>query len=255
MRAKILLVVCVLMAPTLASANFVSYVDLAGMAGDTNQPNVVRFVKPGGGPIGGTTMSAAIKDYATGANTPVTLAITATDAHLDESFSVPDYAGGDAMAEFGTIVDNNGYIRYDAGTAGSKIDCVFTGLDPNKLYTIVLTGARGSSSYSARHSIFTISDVDAATNTSSSGAPYLGANYAEFNTGYNTTAGTGYVARFSDIRPGADGDMTITAGVGPHNTDGNKWYVNQLKLVEVPEPGMISLLALGLPLITRRRRQ
>ena len=61
--------------------------------------------------------------------------------------------------------------------------------------------------------------------------------------------------RFSNVQPGADGDMTITAGVGPHNTDGNKWYVNQLKLIEVPEPATMSLLALGLPLMIRRRRQ
>jgi len=259
----ITLLVSVLVCVSFAHANFVAYVDLASRASppDTNHPNVVYFARSGGGSgtINGVTITRVLKDFDTGSNTSVTMAVTGTDAFLDESFGVTNYAAGtDAATEFGTIVDNNGYIRHDTQTANSKIDCVLTGLNPAKIYTVVLTGARGNASYTTRIARTAISDVDSFTNASSAGTTFSGPSDPtdEFNTGDNTTASTGYVARFTNVRPGADGDMTITAGVGggAANT-GRQWYMNQLKLIEVPEPTAVLLLALGLPLVARRARR
>ncbi len=203
-----------------AMAEFTAYNDLAG----TSAGNVTSITSGGSG---------LLKDYASGANTTVTLQVTATDTGTDPSRVITDYPiGTDAAAEFGTIVNNDGYILYGSGGTASKVVCVFTGLDPGKRYTIVMTGARGEFSYTNRTAVFTISDVDGFTNTSSAGTIFAGPADPtdEFNTGDNTTVG--YVARFTDVAPGSDGDMTITAAPGPHNTDGNKWYVSQLKLVE-----------------------
>jgi len=229
----------------LAQANFTAYNDLAS---DSAGYGNVTTISSG--------QSGVLKDYSTGAGTGVTLQVTAVGVFVDQTYDVADYAGGDALTEFGTIVNNNGYIRYaDTPVSPSYATCTFTGLNPSKLYSVVLTGARGRSDYTARYTIFQISDVDVFTNASSTGAMFSGPAdpTVEFNTGYNTSASTGYVARFTNVQPGSDGDMVVTAGLGPHNTDGMKWYVNELKLIEVPEPSAIVLLALG-GLALRRRR-
>ena len=102
MRAKALLVVCFLMVPTLAYANFVAYVDLAGLPTDSNQPNVVKFLEPIGG-------SRVLKDYSSGANTSVTLTMTGSTtpaAYLDGTTGSKSYtAGTDAYNVFNGIVD------------------------------------------------------------------------------------------------------------------------------------------------------
>jgi hypothetical protein len=243
-----ILVVCagvVAVGAGLAQANFVAYNDLASdLAGYGN----VTTISSG--------QSGVLKDYSTGASTGVALQVTAAGVFVDQTYDVADFAGGDALTEFGTIVNNNGYIRYaDTPVSLSYATCTFTGLNPSKVYTVVLTGARGNSAYTARHTIFQISDVDAFTNASSTGATFSGPAdpTVEFNTGYNTAASSGYVARFTNVHPGSDGDMVVTAGLGPHNTDGMKWYVNELKLIEVPEPSTVTLLVLGGLALLRRR--
>ena len=54
---------------------------------------------------------------------------------------------------------------------------------------------------------FTISGMDAATNASTPGVTVNGEHSVTFNTGYNTA--TGYVARWININPGADGAFTV----------------------------------------------
>ena len=89
----------------------------------------------------------------------------------------------------------------------------FSGLDPAKTYTFVTTANRNDASYTARMTKFLITDVATATNESTSGATRSTTNFTEdgttFCTGYNYT--NGYVARWTGIQPGSDGDFQIQA--------------------------------------------
>jgi hypothetical protein len=236
MRKALVIVMVVSLLATSAQANFVAYHDLAG----TSTGNVTSF-------SGG---SGQLVNYDTGAGTGVTLQVTRVNAGLDTGFSVPNYAG-DAAAEFGTILNNDGFIRFDVNSIPSYVDLLFTGLDPAKRYTVVLTGERGDVRYTNRNTKFTLTGADSFTNSSSVGIPYSGPNWVEFNTGYNAV--NGFVARFTDINPGANGSMLVTAGRGENNSEW-QWYVNSLKLVEVPEPATLMLVALAAPVLLRSRR-
>ena len=212
--------------------DFVAYNDLAGSSSGN-----VTAINLGN--------SGTLIDYVSGGSTGVTLAVTGTDVYCDTGYTVTDFAGGDALTEFGTIVNNNGYIRHDTQTAAANAVLTFTGMNPDMLYTLVVTGARGNASYPSRGARFTISDAGSYLNASSAGV-LSGADWAEFNTGDNTTASTGYVARFRDVRPGPDGDLVFTITPGLTINDAKRWYVNEVKLSGmVPEPSSIALLVAG----------
>lgn len=214
-----LTVLTVLALPWPVAAQFVAYNDLSGPGSGSSAGNVTNLS------LGN---SGQLINYDTGAGTGVNLQVTGFDnAHRDDSFSVPNYTSGDAAVEFGTIL-NNGYIRHNTVGQG-YVEMLFTGLDPSKRYTVVITGERGEPSYTNRNTKFTLSGVDSFVNSSSAGIPYSGSNWVEFNTGHNTV--NGFVARFSDVNPGANGSMLVTAGVGTNSASGH-WYVNTLKLVE-----------------------
>lgn len=241
---KMLGVTCLF--PAAGFASFTAYNDLSGSGAGSSSGNVTNISFSNTTGAG----SGELVDHATGLGTGVTLQATPfANAFRDDSFSVPDYVG-DAAAEFGTILNNDGYVRHDI-TGQGYVELLFTGLDASKLYTVVITGdRRGGSSYLVRTTRFSIDDVDSFTHASSAGIPYSGSNWVEFSTGQNET---GYVARFANINPGLDGDMLITAGVGGNGN--GQWYVNSLKLVQVPEPGTLCLLALAGPVVMRRRRR
>ena len=118
-------------------------------------------------------------------------------------------SGTDAYNVFNGIVDLAGGIYY--GTSGWYVDMTFTGLDPTKTYTFVTTANRNNSAYTTRFSKFTIRDLTSATNESTSGTTISTTTIANdttaFWTGYNTE--NGYVARWTGINPGADGDFNV----------------------------------------------
>ncbi len=231
--------------PMAARGQFVAYNDLSGAGAGSSAGNVTNL---------SINDSGALVDYTTGTPTSVTLSLSAVDATRDDSFSVTDYSAGDILTEFGTILNNNGYVRHNTETAASLLTATFTGLNPAKRYTVVVASDRAggtSASYANRTARFSILDVDAFVNSSSVGIPNVGANWVEYNTGNNAA---GYVARFSDIQSGADGDMVLTIGAGPLGD--RRWYVNGLKLIEVPEPatGLVFALGFGAVLLKRGRR-
>lgn len=215
-----------------AAGEFTAYNDLAG----SSSGNVTAL---------NLSQSGLLKDYETGMDTPITLTVEGSEVASDTK-SVDDFQDGDALVEFGTIVNNDGYIRHrdqPAGNPNSWVTCSFSGLNPNRLYTVVITGSRGTlaNAYPSRTAIFSISDVESFVNESSAGAPWRGEDWVEFNTGHNSYQNEGFVARFTKIRCGNDGDMTIRVAPGPHNAqidpaDIGKWYLNQLKLVESGMP-------------------
>jgi len=172
--------------------------------------------------------------------------------------------GTDARTTFGGIVDMTGVTYY--GGRGWWVDLELTGLDPSKVYTFATSAARCRSSYTDRMSIFTLTGADAFTNSSTpgtdndsetftTGSAVLAANQVRFITGDNHA--NGYVARWTEIDPGADGAITIRAEADPASSDtGRKAYAfDAVQLTEIPEPATMSLLGLGALALIRRRRK
>ena len=82
----------------------------------------------------------------------------------------------------------------------------FSGLDPAKLYTVVLTANRDITS-TPRVLDLDLLDADSSTQASSSGVTVLSPTHVQFNADDNTTNGD--VARWVGINPGADGDFSV----------------------------------------------
>lgn len=244
---------------TAASANaaMVAYNDVVV---DRNQgnpiANVTRYNIGNGSP---GPSSGLLTDFVTGTSTGITATLTQVGGVVWQPGDVgTDYStagaetnsGTDAYTTFTAVgILVKGVVYY--GSAGWYVDLVFTGLDPAKSYEFVTTANRnGSSSYLDRISTYTISDALAYTNTSSSGG--AGAS-TTFITGNNTV--NGYVARWTGIRSGTDGDFSVRATNG--NPSVNKGYAfSVFKLSEIPEPSSFMVLAMGLlPLVLRRRRK
>ncbi|MBN1675890.1 MAG: chitobiase/beta-hexosaminidase C-terminal domain-containing protein [Kiritimatiellae bacterium] len=193
-------------------AGFAAYNDLAWTA-DQTSTNITTYTR---------AESGLLVDYNTGTNTAVTL--TVNDGGGGPYFEQGTNAAPatDAYAVFDGIVDCAGLVSY-----GSNLVLTFTGLDPSLTYELVLFGNRHSASYTDRTTQMTISDVDSWENTSTPGTEIYTTTAANDTTrivnGYNTV--NGYVARFSSIDPGTDGDMCVTVG----DSD-SKFYLNALKL-------------------------
>jgi hypothetical protein len=160
--------------------------------------------------------SGALLDQATGAATGVTVTLTQNGTvnwnHTiggTWSGGYTTHAGTDARLTFGGIADITGVIYY--GSAGWWVDATFTGLNPQKRYTFATSAARSEATYTTRETRFILSGVVSATNASSTGVSVYNGDPLQvyFNTGDNHT--TGYVARWTDIDPGADGSFAVRA--------------------------------------------
>jgi len=162
-----------------------------------------------------------LKDFDSGEDTGVTVTITKSNTLMNNtsSGSMPD-SGTDAYTTFNGKVNLQGVVQYNAtGTVEDFwMDLTFEGLDPAKTYTFVTTanraGGTGGSTdpaYTIRNTRYTISGMVSAENASSAGTSlYEGNPYAVyFVTGENTT--NGYVARWINIKPSAEGTFTVRA--------------------------------------------
>jgi hypothetical protein len=162
-----------------------------------------------------------LKDFDSGEDTGVTVTITKSNTLMNNTSlgSMPD-SGTDAYTTFNGKVNLQGVVQYNAtGTVEDFwMDLTFEGLDPAKTYTFVTTanraGGTGGSTdpaYTIRNTRYTISGMVSATNASSAGTSlYEGNPYAVyFVTGENTT--NGYVARWINIKPSAEGTFTVRA--------------------------------------------
>jgi len=170
-----------------------------------------------------TGQNGLLKDYFTGTNTPVTLTIAG--GYIDYC-NIPVQgcnanSGTDAYAVFNGIVNSEGLISY----SGSNLTFAFAGLDPDLNYEFVLFGNRNNTSYTNRMTTATISDVVSFTNASTPGADFSGETDTAVTivNGYNAV--NGYVARFTNINVGADGDMLFTV-----SSPTGQFYANALML-------------------------
>ncbi|MBN1674123.1 MAG: lamin tail domain-containing protein [Kiritimatiellae bacterium] len=184
---------------------FTAYNDLL-WAGGQLANNITRYT---GWEINGLTTSGPLVDYATGTNLGVQVSVT-TAAAWGSSFPTQGAnpaAGTDGYSVF------NGKVDCVGNAANDDITIAFTGLEPAWDYTIVIFGNRHNATYTDRISDFVISDVAGFDNASSSGAQVLSTggqadDTTRYCTGWNTD--NGYVAKFTHVKPGADGDMTVT---------------------------------------------
>lgn len=147
-------------------------------------------------------------------------------------------SGTDAYDTFNGIVDMTG-VTYYSQDVGWWVDYEFTGLDPNEAYTFACSAARskanteGDPGYPDRRTVFTLSGDDASTNSSTTGTVEEGGNpnTVSFVTGNNHD--DGYVVRWTDIDPGADGAITVRAEA--HSTapgGGRQAYACSVLLLE-----------------------
>ncbi len=117
-------------------------------------------------------------------------------------------SGTDAYNTFNGKADMAGVVNYGS-SSGWYIDLTIAGLDPNKTYTFATTANRDDATYTTRISRYTISDISAATNASTSGVTVISNESVSFLTGYNTV--NGYVARWTGIQPGLNGNFIVRA--------------------------------------------
>lgn len=124
--------------------------------------------------------------------------------------------GTDAANTFGGILDLTGNMSYN-DAPGWYLDTTFSGLDPGNVYTYAGTVNRnGGASYSERVTNWTILGAESYVFASSDGTHKVGDDSVEFSTGNNAA---GYVARWTDIQPSAEGTFTIRTshGIGEEN--------------------------------------
>ncbi len=264
-----LLLGLVLLWPALANANFIAYNDLAGVVGGGgasggNVTNIGLASDGNDGTVDSPDAPGYLKDYATGADTPVLLTITAnkmietqkTDMTNPTEFPV----GSDAYNEFYGKINPGWMMRpLNATPAPADANVVLTlsGLNPNMQYIATVTGGRWKDGQDGRWGKFTLGGADAFANQSTAGVTISdGGASSEFDTGQNHKAGWGYVARWGSINPGADGVITITGANSSFNSGSplNVWFLTHLKLEEVPEPTTLMLLGVGGLWMLRRRR-
>ncbi|MBN1671665.1 MAG: lamin tail domain-containing protein [Kiritimatiellae bacterium] len=165
-----------------------------------------------------TGQGGQLVDYATGEAVAATLTVMGGNPYLAGANA---NAGTDAYDVFGGIVDCAGVIGY----VPENLQLQFSALDPNLRFELVLFGNRDNADYAARTATVTLSGAASFANASTPGTHVFGTDNCStlISNGYNTAAG--YVARFKDIDPGADGIVIVTV-----SDNDSKFYANAVML-------------------------
>ena len=178
-------------------------------------------------------------NFETGEDTGVTVSFvenTSAGNTINWASDFADYTPGtDAEETFGEVLDLTGNMSYN-DSPGWSLDLTFTNLDPARRYTFAATVNRnGGDSYRNRITNWTIMGAEASTYASSAAAHKVSDESVEFITGHNPE---GLVARWTDIRPAADGSFKIRTshGIGEANgglpgPDSYKGYAGGLFLL------------------------
>ena len=194
--------------PTAPLAGWIAYADL-NAAGNTNNnaANVLQVTPASGSnpssPINPAT-SFTLLDQATGTDTGARLQVDNSGINTTSANGTSS-TGGPAYDVFGGVVDGAGVYTYV--DAGDVFQLNFSGLDPAKRYTVVLTANRDQAG--TRVLDLDLLDADSSTEASGGTTTVLSPTHVQFDADDNTT--TGNVARWDDIAPGVDGDFSVRA--------------------------------------------
>ncbi|MCD4696638.1 MAG: hypothetical protein K8S16_10410, partial [Bacteroidales bacterium] len=197
-----------------ATSDWIAYNDLAFTIGQL-EGNVTKITSPTGG--SGLPSSAQVVDYSNNATTGVTLTVSGGtfdgDGGVQGGHGGEPDAGTDAYTYFNGKLSCTGAISY-IDQVDSNLVLTLTGMDPAKTYNMVFYPNRGSYGWD-RASLVSISGADAFTNESSTGTDnnsdplFSGSSDPSTRLPADNTA-TGYVARFTGIDPGSDGEVVLT---------------------------------------------
>jgi len=224
-----------------APSSFTAYNDLAWGTGQLDT-NITKITSPVDG-TPGLPSDGNLVDYSTGLPTDVKLTVTGgvfVVANATQG-SEPD-SGTDAYNYFNGKVSSLGAISYNntAPPAGNLV-LTLTGIDPNEKYDMVFYANRDGYAWD-RASLVTISGADAFTNSSSVATDNpTGTDGTIFDGPTDTSTrlpadnGTrGYVACFTDVNSGSDGEVVLT--ISFDGTGGNEYkgkYASALMVKQV----------------------
>jgi CotH protein/lamin tail-like protein/concanavalin A-like lectin/glucanase superfamily protein/chitobiase/beta-hexosaminidase-like protein len=161
--------------------------------------------------------SGTLLDKVTGSDTGVTVELTeygTVNWQPEDEFAGTNCdPNTDAYATFHQIADMIGVIYYSDTEDDWWVRLTFTGLDPSCEYTFATSSNRNdeTSDYANRYTRFTLEGTETGgySNASTSGVIVNSEDSVSFSTGWNTS--NGYVARWTGIRPGADGSFSVKA--------------------------------------------
>jgi hypothetical protein len=208
----------------LAASDWLAYIDTSNASGSGTATNVLSFSS-----LPSSSVTTTLTRFSDGsAIDGVGVAFAVTGSLTRSTYGGDTDAGTDAAEEFGGIVDLAGV--YAMGD-GESLEMTFTGLDPNRTYTLATTANRkGGWWYGSRRTTFALQDANDFTNASTPGTTVsaLG-DETTFSTGNNTT--TGYVARWTGIDPGTDGDIVLSS---EHANGTSAYGVGAVTLVQEP---------------------
>lgn len=134
--------------------------------------------------------------------------------------------GSDAAEIFGDYVDPTGNISY-GDAPGWYLDLMIEGLDSAGAYTFAGSVNRGGAAdYADRVTNWKIMGADSFTYASSDDAHKVSEDAVEFITGVNDV---GYVAKWTNIDPGGDGEFVIRTSHSVGKDDGGMPDSNEYK--------------------------
>ena len=175
--------------------------------------NITTITTPVGG--SGLPNSGSLIDYNTGEPSDIVLSVTGGTyaGKLDAWTGAEPFEGTDAWDVFHGVLHSRGAITY-LNTPNDKLQLEFSGLDPNKLYILVFYANRNDYGWS-RASQVTLSGADGFVNLSSKGKDNIGEPLFDDAFAPNTklpsdNTYTGYIARYANIAPGADGNVVLS---------------------------------------------
>ena len=198
------------------------------------------------------TASGLLRDIFLNQETDVTLTTTAQGVEYRSASGQPA-VGTDAFEIF------NGYVDFANGT-GDSLELngsdfyrhTFSGLDTNSFVSYDFTGTaiRGSNSYTDRWTTVTLEGAESAEAIHSSGDGVIVISPTEVAiwVGDNDDTDEGYVARWTNIDPGDDGQFSVVSRQYTGNTPlgpatGSKGYaLSGIRLVETRPAGNLSVL-------------